>query len=96
MTEIYAYGLRNPWRCSFDMGGAGDLVCADVQQNSYEEVDIIKKGGNYGWRVMEASHCFDYTKPDDHPSSCKNEGLIGRSLSTRTAPRSLRAARAFP
>jgi glucose/arabinose dehydrogenase len=74
--EIYAYGLRNPWRCSFDMGGDGDLVCADVQQNSYEEVDIIKKGGNYGWRVMEGQHCFDYTKPNNHPTSCKKDGLI--------------------
>ena len=74
--EIWAAGLRNPWRCSFDMGGDGELFCADVQQNSFEEVDIIKKGGNYGWRVMEATHCFDYTKPDDHPATCDNDGLI--------------------
>ena len=74
-SEIWAYGLRNPWRCSFDTAG-GDLICADVQQNSYEEVDIITKGGNYGWRKMEATHCFDYTKPDDHPASCDKAGLI--------------------
>jgi len=74
LDEIWAYGLRNPWRCSFDMKG-GDLFCADVQQNSYEEVDIIEKGGNYGWRRMEATHCFDYTKPDDHPASCDQSGL---------------------
>ncbi len=72
--EIWAYGLRNPWRCSFDMKD-GRLFCADVQQNSFEEVDIIKKGGNYGWRRMEATHCFDYTKPDNHPSSCDKSGL---------------------
>jgi len=72
--EVWAYGLRNPWRCSFDTG-SGDLICADVQQNSYEEVDIITKGANYGWRKMEANHCFDYTKPDDHPKSCDTSGL---------------------
>ncbi len=72
--EIWAYGLRNPWRCSFDTG-TGALICADVQQNSYEEIDIIEKGKNYGWRRMEATHCFDYQKPDDHPASCDQSGL---------------------
>ena len=80
LPEIWAYGLRNPWRCSFDMGGGGELFCADVQQNSYEEVDIIKKGDNLGWRVMEGTHCFDYTKPDDHPDSCKNSGMVAPIL----------------
>jgi glucose/arabinose dehydrogenase len=73
--EIYAYGLRNPWRCSFDMGD-GRLFCGDVQQNSFEEIDIITAGGNYGWRVKEATHCFDYTKPDNHPMSCESAGMI--------------------
>ena len=72
--EIWAYGLRNPWRCSFDTG-TGALFCGDVQQNSYEEIDIIEKGKNYGWRQLEANHCFDYQKPDDHPASCDQSGL---------------------
>jgi glucose/arabinose dehydrogenase len=72
--EIWAYGLRNPWRCSFDTA-SGQLFCGDVQQNSYEEVSIIGKGQNLGWRRMEATHCFDYTKPDDHPASCDKSGL---------------------
>ncbi len=76
LPEIWSYGHRNPWRCSFDMGGDHALFCGDVQQNSYEEVDIIQKGGNFGWRRMEATHCFDYTKPDDHPQNCDKEGLI--------------------
>ncbi|MDH3452196.1 MAG: PQQ-dependent sugar dehydrogenase, partial [Gammaproteobacteria bacterium] len=73
--EIWAYGLRNPWRCSFDMRG-GRLFCGDVQQNSFEEVSLVSKGANLGWRRMEATHCFDYVKPDNHPSSCDKSGLV--------------------
>jgi glucose/arabinose dehydrogenase len=72
--EIWAYGLRNPWRCSFDTGSK-QLFCGDVQQNSYEEISIIGKGQNLGWRRMEATHCFDYVKPDDHPANCDKSGL---------------------
>ena len=55
--EIYAYGLRNPWRFSFD--ATGRLWCADVGQNMFEEINIIEAGGNYGWRVMEAYHYYE-------------------------------------
>jgi glucose/arabinose dehydrogenase len=74
--EIFAYGFRNPWRCSFDMGGTKQLFCGDVQQNSVEEIDIVTKGGNYGWRVKEASKCFDYVNPNTHPASCESTGMI--------------------
>jgi glucose/arabinose dehydrogenase len=76
LDEIWAYGFRNPWRCSFDMGGNHELICADVGQNNYEEVDVVKKGGNYGWRVKEGTHCFDYQAPNDEPASCKDDGMI--------------------
>ena len=74
--EIFAYGFRNPWRMTFDTGGNHDLFVGDVQQNSYEEVDIVVSGGNYGWRVMEANKCFDYHNPNDHTASCDNAGMI--------------------
>ena len=45
LPEIYAYGFRNPWRCSFDLGGTHELICADVGRHSVEEVDNVKAGG---------------------------------------------------
>lgn len=70
--EIWTYGLRNPWRFSFDRG-TGDLFIGDVGQNELEEVDVLPAGtpggANLGWRIMEASRCFD---SDD----CDAEGLV--------------------
>lgn len=61
--EIYAYGLRNPWRFSFDPAN-GRLFCADVGQGQVEEIDLITSGGNYGWRVKEGTFDFDATAPN--------------------------------
>jgi len=56
--EIYAWGFRNPWRWSFD-AATGDLWLADVGQNAWEEVNLVERGGNYGWRCREGAHDFN-------------------------------------
>ena len=70
--EIYAYGLRNPWRFSFDLP-SGALWTGDVGQGDREEINIVTKGGNYGWNIKEGTRCFT-------DSSCSDESFIAPVL----------------
>jgi uncharacterized repeat protein (TIGR03806 family) len=67
LPEIWAYGLRNPWRCSFDP--AGKLWCSDVGRSRSEEIDVIERGANYGWPRMEGFACAS------PPTGC-NDGSL--------------------
>jgi len=78
--EIYAYGLRNPWRFSFDRGGDHRLFCGDVGQNLFEEINIIVGGANYGWNLREGLGCFDPDAPSAPPADCAELGYRGEPL----------------
>ena len=76
LGEIFAYGFRHPWRISFDSGASNRLLVADVGQNRWEEVDVVEKGGNYGWRILEGTRAFD---PASAPA-------LGVDVATLAAP----------
>ncbi|WP_336034619.1 PQQ-dependent sugar dehydrogenase [Halobacterium yunchengense] len=69
LDEHYAWGFRNPWRLAFD---GADLYAGDVGQNRYEEVNVVRAGGNYGWNVREGTHCFGAEDcPDGTPDDVR-------------------------
>lgn len=78
--EIWAYGFRNPYRFSFDMGGTRQLLAGDAGQSLYEEIDLVTKGGNYGWNVKEGSHCFSTDNDLQERSSCPATDSAGKPL----------------
>ncbi|KAA9346207.1 PQQ-dependent sugar dehydrogenase [Adhaeribacter soli] len=79
MDEIYALGLRNPYRFSFDRT-TGELFVGDAGQDLYEEVNKVTLGGNYGWNVKEATHCFSTANPKQPLASCPSVDPDGRQL----------------
>ena len=91
--EIWAYGLRNPWRFSFDTQ-TGALWLGDVGQDSYEEIDVVTRGANYGWNVTEGFHCYNASRCNmtgltapvaeyDHAEGCSvTGGFVNRSAAS--------------
>lgn len=78
--EIYAYGLRNPWRAAFDAGGEHRLFAADAGQYLWESVKIIVPGGNHGWNRREGNHAFDPGNPRESPQDVPRTGRRGEPL----------------
>lgn len=80
--EIYAYGFRNPWRFSFDPvpGGTTRLFVADVGQALVEEINLVVRGGNYGWNIREGLLCFNPLAPAVPPATCADRGADGSVL----------------
>ena len=80
LDEIYAFGFRNPYRFSFDMGGSHELISQDAGQSLYEEIDVVTKGGNYGWNVKEGTHCFSTDNDTVERASCPAVDSAGIKL----------------
>lgn len=78
--EIYAYGFRNPYRMSFDMSGSRELYVGDAGQLLFEEIDVVKKGGNYGWNVKEGTSCFNAADALAPFTACPSVDPLGNTL----------------
>jgi hypothetical protein len=78
--EIYAFGFRNPYRFSFDMDGSHQLILSDAGQALWEEIDMVTKGGNYGWNVKEGRHCFNAADSIHVLPSCPSVDNRGNPL----------------
>lgn len=77
LDEHFAWGLRNPWKMSFD-GEA--LIVGDVGQELFEEVNVVERGGNYGWPLKEGSSCHDPAQPGVPPADCPDTSERGEPL----------------
>lgn len=80
--EIYAYGFRNPYRFSFDMAGTHQLLLGDAGQSLFEEINLVTKGGNYGWNVREGNVCFNTDSDLLTRPSCPTMDVLGKELTS--------------
>lgn len=80
LDEIWAFGFRNPYRMSFDMGESKQLIVADAGQALWEEVNVARKGANYGWNVKEGAHCFNAADNKNELDSCPSIDDRGKRL----------------
>ena len=78
--EIFAFGFRNPFRMSFDMGGDRALYVGDAGQALYEEINLVTRGSNYGWNIKEGTICFDPLNNDTARTGCPNVDNMGKTL----------------
>lgn len=80
LPEIYAFGLRNAYRISFDAAGSQLLLAGDVGHDHWEEINIVTAGGNYGWSIREGDECFTPPTEKVPRTSCPNSSVDGRPL----------------
>jgi glucose/arabinose dehydrogenase len=80
LDEIYAFGFRNPYRMSFDMGGEHEVIVSDAGQVLYEEINVLRKGANYGWNVREGMHCFSTADNKKELPDCPKVDDRGKPL----------------
>jgi glucose/arabinose dehydrogenase len=78
--EIWAYGMRNPYRFSFDKEGSQRLISMDAGQSLYEEINVIERGNNYGWNVKEGDACFNALDAFHELPSCPDMDPLGNHL----------------
>lgn len=78
--EIWAWGFRNPYRIAFDRDGSGDFYLTAVAETLWEAAYRVAGPGNFGWPLMEATHCVDRLKPRQPPASCADRDAYGERL----------------
>lgn len=78
--EIWAWGFRNPYRIAFDSNGSGDLYVTAIAETLWEAAYKVTGPGNFGWPLMEATHCVDRLKPRQPPKDCNPKGSEGEPL----------------
>jgi glucose/arabinose dehydrogenase len=79
--EVFALGFRNPYRCTIDRGGEGELFCGDVGQSNYEEAGLVRPGENHGWPIMEGPACFNMADEwQNIGDDCDKSGLTEPSI----------------
>jgi glucose/arabinose dehydrogenase len=77
--EVFALGFRNPWRLTWEPG-SGRLLVSDVGWGSFEEINVVESGGNYGWRIREGDHCVNLSAPLEPLPTCAAADLHGIAL----------------
>jgi glucose/arabinose dehydrogenase len=78
--EIWAWGFRNPYRMAFDRNGSGDLYVTAIAETLWEAAYRVRGPGNFGWPLMEGSHCVDRLAPRKPPAQCARQGAAGEPL----------------
>ena len=78
--EVFAWGLRNPFRVAFDRNGSGDFYVTAVAETLWEAAYRVRGPGNFGWPLMEGAHCVDRLRPRQPPATCADRDAAGTKL----------------